>query len=218
MRTGIFALGLLASAAFLLHPQVRTLLRPEAVATRVAAWGLLAPLAYVLATAVAAMLWIPRTPMGMAAGVLFGPWTGGAWALVGALAGAVLNYAWARGTLAHPGAPAWARELSQRKQRLVFMARRHGFGLVALGHLSPVGNYQVINYLAGAVAMPVGRYVAASAVGMAPGSLLYAHLGAGLAQGDGARTGLSLGSLVAFLLGTSWVLVRWGREARDASL
>ena len=54
---------------------------------------------------------------------------------------------------------------------------RQSFRLVLLLRLSPVFPYNVLNYALGLTDVSIGRYVAASFLGMLPGTWLYVYLG-----------------------------------------
>ncbi len=201
--------------ALLVSPELRWMLDASRLATWVAAQGPWAPLVYVAVSMLGAMMWVPRTPLGMAAGVLFGPWRGAGWALLGAVAGASVNYAYARLLLRGEDEQALTDRLPRRLRPLARIADRHAFGLVALGHLSPVGDFQVINYLAGAGGMRLRSFLLATLLGMVPGSAVQALLGSAVALGNSAHTAVSLASLLVFLLGSTFILLRWSREDED---
>jgi uncharacterized membrane protein YdjX (TVP38/TMEM64 family) len=78
---------------------------------------------------------------------------------------------------------------------------------VALLRLSPVVPFNLQNYLFGATAVPLAQYVAATAIGIVPGSLFYVYLGV---LGDAARHPGGSGPL-------KWLLFAVGLAATGAA-
>ncbi len=83
---------------------------------------------------------------------------------------------------------------------------QQGWKIVGLLRLSPLIPFNLSNYFYGVTAVGFWEYVAASAVGMLPGTLLYAYLGgagkAGLSGGQGSPLkyvflGLGLAATIA---------------------
>lgn len=117
----------------------------------------------------------------------------------------------------------WLRERVQARHgallaRVDAVLARHGpVALLAL-RLAPVLPYQLLNPLMGLSAMPLGRYLLWTALGMAASSAAYVQLGLEL----GRATQLSdlfapgLGLALAGLLFLSWGAQRWWRRAQQA--
>jgi uncharacterized membrane protein YdjX (TVP38/TMEM64 family) len=72
-----------------------------------------------------------------------------------------------------------------------------GWKIVALLRLSPVIPFNLQNYVFGATAVPLLHYVAATGIGIVPGSLLYVYLGA---LGNAARHRGGVGASLEWLL------------------
>jgi len=148
------------------------------------AWGVvLFALVYILATISLA----PEWPLTIAAG-----WLYGAWAFPITLLTA---------TLAASLAFLIARHLARDRVGALLHRRRifcaidaaiadEGWKIVALLRLSPLVPFNLQNYLFGLTAIPFLHFVAATFVGIIPGTVLYVYLGAlGRTAGRGEASG-----------------------------
>lgn len=147
-------------------------------------WPVAMPLVFVLAHVVASLLWIPRTMMALAAGLLFGLVGGLVWSMVGAMAGAYVSFALARHLQADaPPIAEWSHV-----GPLVRRAESGGWRFVALLRLIPVVPHTLSNYAFGLTRMPLGAYLVGTFAGMMPLAFVYVNLGragrAGLTEGE----------------------------------
>ncbi len=124
--------------------------------------------------AVLALLPAPKGAMTALGGLLFGWWVGAALSLLGALVGAVVAFE-VGGWL---GRDAVDRLVRGRLARLDALLRDHGLGAVLTVRLIPVLPYTAINYGAAVSGVRRRDFALGSAIGMLPGSLSYAALGA----------------------------------------
>ncbi len=159
----------------------------------IAAQGPLAPVLFVLAYAVGAVLLVPGSLMTLAGGAVFGPLWGAALNLAGATLGAALAFLVAR-YLAYD---AVTRVSGTRLRHLVRGVEAEGWRFVALVRLVPLFPFNLLNYALGLTGIRFTHYVLATAVCMVPGALAYTYLGyAGrfaLEGGEGAVQKLLLG-------------------------
>jgi len=142
----------------------------------------LAPLVYILLHCAASVLFVPRTIMGIAAGLLFGFWWGFVWATVGCLCGALLGFGVARWL----NAGLLDLEATPGLGPMLVKAERGGWRSVAALRFVPILPHPVVNYALGLTKVPVGSYLAGSAVGLLPMTFLYVDIGA---AGDLVLTG-----------------------------
>lgn len=142
----------------------------------------LAPIIFIALQVMASLLFVPRSILGIAAGLLFGLLWGSVWAIAGALAGAAAGFAFVRwlgvrGTLGtSPGIG-----------KLIERAEGGGWRAVAIVRLIPLP-HSVANTLLALTNLSWRAYLIGSLVGMIPMSLLQVDIGAagGLAlSGDG---------------------------------
>ena len=144
----------------------------------------------------------PKALLTVAGGVLFGFWAGAALALVAALVGAVISFALGRVL----GREAVDRLTRGRLARIDELLSTHGLASVLVVRLIPVLPYTAINYSAGLTGVRLRHYVVGSALGMVPGSLAYAAVGAyGTEPWGIAASGTAL---VLLVVGGAW----WARR------
>jgi uncharacterized membrane protein YdjX (TVP38/TMEM64 family) len=116
----------------------------------------------------------PDWPLSIAAGFVYGFWALPI-VLVAATGAATLSFLAARYVLRDR-----VRALLVGRPRLLAIDRavaEEGWKIVALLRLSPVVPFNLQNYLFGATAVPLMQYVAATGIGIVPGSAFYVYLG-----------------------------------------
>ena len=177
-------------------------------------------LAFLVVYALRPLLLFPATLLTVGAGLLYGPLAGVALVVLGANASAVVAFGLGRAygadlagaALAHPR----LRGVSQRLRANAFEAV-----LTLRFVFTP---YDAVNYLAGALRLPLRPFVVATAIGSLPGTLVFVFFGAGLGDVAALDAGrlptpdLPLLAASAALFVTSLALARvWrAREARRA--
>jgi uncharacterized membrane protein YdjX (TVP38/TMEM64 family) len=161
-----------AIAAFLLF-DVRALFRQGLA--RVEALGPWGPILFVLIYVVAAVLFVPGSPLTLGAGAVFGlPWAA--------------VYASIASTLAATAAFLVGRHLARdwvaRKMAgngsfdaIDRAVEREGWKIVLLTRLSPVFPFNLLNYAFGLTRVKLRHYVIASWIGMMPGTIMYVYVG-----------------------------------------
>jgi uncharacterized membrane protein YdjX (TVP38/TMEM64 family) len=131
---------------------------------------------FIGAYAIATVLFLPGWIFTVTAGLLFGVIGGTAVALSGATIGAALAFLVARYLVrdsiqnlagSNPGFHAIDRAIGE-----------NGWKIVGLLRLNPLIPFNLSNYFYGITAIRFWPYVLISAIGMLPGTLLYAYLGA----------------------------------------
>jgi uncharacterized membrane protein YdjX (TVP38/TMEM64 family) len=177
----IVVAGLAAAYALGVHRYLSLdgLVRMRGEAQGFIASNLVAALAvYVIAYAVLAALSIPGAAfMTIAGGFLFGVWLGGVAAWAGALLGAIAIFLAAR--------TAFAGLLRERVRgfvsRLEAGFRENAFNYLLTLRLIPAFPFWVVNLAPAFLDVRVRDYIAATAIGMFPGALVYAAIGASAA-------------------------------------
>ncbi len=198
----LILLGAVGLALWLGTPDV------EALRLRVDAARMWGPALFFALYVGLALIPCPKALLTAAGGALFGLWAGAGLALAAALVGAVLSFGLGRVL----GREAVDRLIRGRVARVDALLADHGLSAVLIVRLVPLVPFIAINYASGLSAVRFRHFVLGSAIGMVPGSLAYAALGAygtnpwGLAAAGSA--------LVALVVGGSW----WARrlEARGA--
>ncbi|RNL74257.1 TVP38/TMEM64 family protein [Streptomyces sp. I6] len=163
--------------------------------------GLWGPVVFALCYAVAVTALLPGSVLTASAGALFGLTLGTAAVLVGATAGAALSFGLAR----RLGRPVVARYAgSGRLARLDSYLTRRGFAAVLLVRLVPLFPFSVINYGAGVAGVRFSSYLAATALGIIPGTVVYTGLGGSLGDPASPVLWIALGGLLVLSAGGWW--------------
>ena len=150
---------------------------------------MLGPALFVLAYVLLTVLVFPAAPLTIASGALYGIVAGAALSVLGAALGSMAAFLLARRATGNAA-------LSPRGGRLGAIERRlSGRGVYALLmlRLVPVIPFNALNYAAAASTIGNRDYLAATVVGIIPGALLYASIGAGL---DNPASPLFIGAAV----------------------
>jgi uncharacterized membrane protein YdjX (TVP38/TMEM64 family) len=160
-----------------------------AMVTDILAWiarlGALAPIAFVGAYIIAAVLFIPGAILTISGGFLFGLAYGTIYVSVGATLGATCAFLIGRYV-----AREWiAKKLAVNAnfKAIDEAVAREGWKIVGLARLSPMFPFNLLNYAFGLTEIPLRDYFLASWVGMIPGIIMYVYIGT--LAGDLARIG-----------------------------
>ena len=137
--------------------------------------GPLGVVVFIAAYALATVLFLPGWIFTVGAGLVYGIVGGTLVALTGAIIGATLAFLWrVTSREKHRGL---ARK-SPRFEAIDEAIGKNGWKIVGLLRFSPLIPFNLSNYFYGITSVSLRAYVAVSAVGMIPGTLLYAYLGA----------------------------------------
>ena len=164
--------------------QIHALGWPGLIATAVAIWLL-------------TLLLVPVIPLIIACGWLFGPW-GFLLSLPAAVASAATSFSIARAL----GRRAAAQALLERPQAraLADLAAEGGIVTVALIRLSPLLPFTPTNAVLGLTPMRLRDLVIGTALGMAPGAILYSWAGSLLPDVEAIEAGESMHGQVVWIL------------------
>jgi uncharacterized membrane protein YdjX (TVP38/TMEM64 family) len=177
-------LGLLAAAGmlFLALGGAHYLSFAELAANRrwliatVAHAGAVSAAAYVIGYAALVALSFPAAEvLTLAGGFLFGRWLGTLYAVIGATSGAAVVFLAARAGLS--GLP---QRAGPRVARLAAGFRRDALNYLLFLRLVPIFPFWLVNLVAGAAGLRLRVFLVGTLLGIIPGALVYASLGAGL--------------------------------------
>ena len=135
-----------------------------------------APLAVLLAYVLGGFLMVPVLLLIVAGGIVFGPWRGFVYGVLGSLASALSGYGVGRAL----GREGVRRLAGSRLNRVSAGLARLGTLAVAAVRLVPVAPFMIVNLIAGAVHIRLRQYVAGTLLGMTPGILILTVFGHGL--------------------------------------
>lgn len=186
---------------------------PEVLRGRVEAAGRLGVITFVAGYAVLCLLPVPKGVLTALGGVLYGLWVGALLSWTAALLGAAVAFGLGRLL----GREAVDRLTHGRVRQADRVLAAHGVWAVVAVRLTPVIPFTAINYAAGLTAVRWRHYALGSALGMVPGSLAYAALGAFGSDPWGIFAGLAA---FVVLIGVAWLLgqrllSRGGRDSEE---
>lgn len=168
------------------------------------AWG---QLIFVLLAGLACATGVPRQAAGFAAGYAFAFWPGLALVMAAQVLGCALDFFWARGV-----AQDWARrrlsgQPAGRLARLEVMLADNAFTVTLIVRLLPVGNNTAFSLLGGVASVRALPFLAGSAIGYVPQTLVFVLLGGGARVAGWQRIALA-GMLFAASLALGFWLYR----------
>jgi uncharacterized membrane protein YdjX (TVP38/TMEM64 family) len=180
--------------------------------------GSFGALIFVVVFAVAALVSLPASLFTAAAGLVYGVAAGATIAFFGAVLSATLGFLLARYVFRDQ-----VEMLARRHDKFAAIDRAlgaQGWKVIGLLRISPLLPLGLSTYLFGVTSVRFWPYFFASALGVIPGTLLYAYLGAigrvGLAGGAHQRGWLEWALLIAGLVATAAVTLLVGRTAKNA--
>lgn len=133
-------------------------------AARLSAWAAIA------GVLVASVVAVPLGVIIVAMALLFGPWTGALYTLLGALFGGIVSYG-VGNYLGHEGLKRFAgRRINQVSLRLA----ARGVLSVVIIRMLPIAPFAIVNMIAGASHLRLRDFIIGTAIGMLPGILIIA--------------------------------------------
>jgi uncharacterized membrane protein YdjX (TVP38/TMEM64 family) len=137
------------------------------------AWGIWAPIAYILVYVLATILILPSTALNLIGGALFGPWWGTLWTSLAAVVAAIAAFAFTR-TI---GREMVAKRLAGRWQAMDLEVQRGGRFYMFAVRLIPVMPYGLVNFVAGLTSVSFKDYLLGTSLGTVPSVLPFVLLG-----------------------------------------
>ncbi|MEP6992340.1 MAG: TVP38/TMEM64 family protein [bacterium] len=134
---------------------------------------------FVLAYGLIASVGLPAFPLTLAGGAIFGLTLGSALSWLGALLGASGAYLLARAL----GGDAIRGLLGKAAARLEALGERHGFTTILRLRLIPVVPFNVVSLASGLAGVPFRSFLAGTALGIIPGTVIYTYFADRLVAG-----------------------------------
>ena len=147
---------------------------------------------FVIIYAVGTSVGVPGMPFTVAAGVLFGTLLGSALSWAGAMLGAAIGY-WVARTIGHDVVVRW---LKRYKRADAAVADARNFGGMLRIRLLPVIPLGTANFVGGLARVPFARYMLATAIGIAPSTVIFTYFADSLLEGVGHGHADAMRSLV----------------------
>jgi uncharacterized membrane protein YdjX (TVP38/TMEM64 family) len=173
-------------------------------------WG---ALVFVLAGAALTGIGVPRQTIAFLGGYAFGALLGIGFAMAAQLLGCAASYGWARLLGRDWAERRLAGRFGHRLRPLRDALAAQPFGATLALRLLPVGSNIGTNLAAGLIALPALPFLAASALGYLPQTVVFALLGKGI-RVDGAWQLALAGVLLVVSVGIGLWLLRRHRAAR----
>jgi Uncharacterized conserved protein len=186
---------------------------PEAVARL----GPMAPVAGVIIGAILLVALVPRTPISVACGLLFGPTTGSVCALAVTLVAAAVTFLAGR-LLGRQSVERWVRRGRRGGRAWAAVERwitREGVLAVAAVRSLPLAPFGLVGYAYGASGVRVRDYAVGTLLANSPSAVTYALLGAAVVAAEGT-TPLTLLPLAMGVALSSAVAIRTRRHLQAA--
>lgn len=186
---------------------------PEAVARL----GPMAPVAGVIIGAILLVALVPRTPISVACGLLFGPTTGSVCALAVSVVAAAVTFLAGR-LLGRQSVERWAHRAAGRRGGRAWAAierwiAREGVLAVAAVRSLPVAPFGLVGYAYGASGVRVRDYAIGTLLASSPSAVTYALLGAAVVAA-GSATPLTLLPLALGAVLSTTVAIRTRHHLR----
>lgn len=184
---------------------------PHFIETFLQKMGVFAPLVFMVLMAFAVVtIVLPSIVLDAAAGVVFGPFMGTVYAVLGAEAGALIAFFTAR----KMGRPAIARLLKKDIAFCDACAMRQLPFIIFVTRLIPFVSFELVSYGAGLTAIPAWAYAVSTLLGMILPTFLMVYFGKAVFSGIYYGVALSLGLLMVllFFLVPIWIKRKnpWG--------
>lgn len=185
----------------------------DGIRANFAEFGWAGPIVFAVVYGLLTLSPLPKNVLSIAAGVVWGFGVAVIAVYAGALLGAGIAFALARLL----GRDAVARLIGRRAAAVDDLFSRRGFTAILGLRLVPIVPFTALNYASGLTGVPFGRYAAATAIGIVPGTAAYVALGA-----FGVETGplfwVALGALGILILLGALAAVVIGRRRRSAAV
>lgn len=184
---------------------------PEWIDATLKRLGILAPLGYLVLRIIAILVTVfPNAPLDIAGGVMFGPFWGTVYSLLGSEAGAIACFVLAR----FLGRDAIVRLLHRNITFSDRLAQSQMALLVFLARLEPIFSFALVSYGAGLTKMSLRAFALATLLGMTPGTVLLNYYGKSLFTGFNPLLQIGTGLMLVILLFVVPVWIRrknpWG--------
>jgi uncharacterized membrane protein YdjX (TVP38/TMEM64 family) len=151
-------------------------LSPDEIQKWIVSFGIVSPLIYIGIYTVKPIIFFPSSALSIAGGLAFGFIKGTIFIMIGAAGAAVVAYFLASIFSERFG----DRDFGERAEKIKQKLRDAGFLYVFVMRVLPVFNYDLVSYVSGLTRVKFKHYMVASVVGVLPGTMTYALVGASI--------------------------------------
>lgn len=183
---------------------------PERIRLFVLSFGWLAPLVFIILFSLAPLAPFFSAVLAIAGGLIFGFWVGSLLIMIGALCGSTVGFYIARYSSRLLKQLPRRKQVDQEKmQQLQNRMTQNGFFVVLVLRLIPLIPFDLLSYAAGFSRIRYRDFFFATFLGMIPGVLVYANIGANTLQINSTGFYVSIALLIALtvfaLLLKQWI-------------
>ena len=182
----------------------------EDIRNWVAGFGALAPFIYIGVYTIRPLLLFPTLFLNLSAGVLFGPWWGILFVLMGGLGCACFCYLLGRfgggRWLLNNFGGSWGERLK------IYLTGSGSFKKMLWLRTVPIFPYDPVSIIAGSVLLPIRVFIMATVLGMLPGAIAYNFLA------DSFGTAKFYAAIVVTILAFGVPMFLWQRSGEGFSL
>ncbi len=159
-------------------------------------YGVYAPVIFIILFTIVPLTLFPDALLAIAGGLIFGLYEGSLYIMIGALCGATLSFFIAR----YYGS--WLRDKLEGEKFLNIdtAVKKNGFLIIFLLRLIPLVPFDIISYSAGFSSIRYKDFFIASFVGIIPGVLVYANIGAKSLAFGSSEFYISIALLLALIV------------------
>lgn len=174
MKKLIFLVGLCCVIGFFYYLDIFSFSNVTQIKEFVLGYGIWAPLVFIILFTIVPLTLFPDALLAIAGGLIFGLYEGSLYIMIGALCGATLSFYIAR----YYGS--WLREKLEGEKFLNIdnAVKKNGFLIIFLLRLIPLVPFDIISYSAGFSSVRYKDFILATLLGVIPGVLVYANIGA----------------------------------------
>lgn len=207
LRKIIIFITVAAAVAGIHFSGVTELFNQDSLHQRVASLGAVAPVGFILLYTIAPVLFLPGLPITIAGGIIFGPFWGVVYSIIGATSGASVAFLISRYV-----ARQWVeRKLtSPRWQQLNSSVEKNGWKIVAFTRLVPLFPFNLLNYAFGLTPVRFIPYALTSAICMLPACIAFIVFSSSLPDllKGNVSTGLIVGIALIALVSLIPVMIK----------
>lgn len=199
-KIAILALFVAAAIFLVKYFGLSEILNPATIKDKVLAFGMLAPLVYMIFYALATVAFVPGAPLTVAGGALFGALMGTFYTVIGATVGATFAFLFAR-FLGRGFIGAVESEKFKTLDEYDKKIEENGLGVVLFLRFAPLFPFNGLNFALGLTKVTLKDYFFGTLFGIIPGTFAYTYFGESLASLNPGQIFLAVLVLVALSIG-----------------
>ncbi len=175
------------------------------------AWG---PIVFCLLWIISAAFFLPGSALGIVGGLIFGPWMGTFWTVIGSTLGAVV--AFLAGKYVARDMVKGMMDKNPKLNKIDEGVKAEGWRFVMLTRLVPIFPYNVQNYVYGLTSINIVSYALATFVFMLPGCLAFSFAGGAISSGGSVTEIIMYLGIAGVILFAISLIPKWLKKKKGA--